>query len=214
MKISRFIAVQLGSPKGIFANLAGFIWNRRNAALNDTVFDLLALRPTDRVLDIGFGGGYLLNRMLTVITDGLIAGVDVSSAMVVYTEKRHPKAIDAGKLEFKCAAVEFLPYPAKYFTKVCSVNSIFYWQNAEQGIHEIKRVLAPGGKLVLCFTSKASIETKAFAKYIQLYKTDEVEHLLSDFEFQDIKAMSFNDNYRQYICVTARSGTCNSSKSN
>jgi ubiquinone/menaquinone biosynthesis C-methylase UbiE len=214
MKISRFIAAQLGKPSGIFAKFTGFIWNRRNAALNDTVFDLLALRPTDRVLDIGFGGGYLFNRMMTVVTDGLIAGVDVSSAMVVYTEKRYQKAIDAGKLEFKCAAVELLPYPAKYFTKVCSVNSIFYWQNTEQGIREIKRVLEPGGKIVLCFTGKASIETKAFAKYIQLFKADEVEQILDKSGFQDIKPMHFSDHYRQYICITARSESCYSSKSN
>jgi len=75
LNISRIIASQLGKPSGIFANFAGLIWNRRNATLNNTVFDLLALRPTDRVLEIGFGGGYLLNRMMTVVNDGLAAGV-------------------------------------------------------------------------------------------------------------------------------------------
>jgi arsenite methyltransferase len=205
MNLSRFIAVQLGNPAGIFGKFAGSLWNRRNIVLNDTVFDLLELLPNDRVLDIGFGGGYLLNRMVTVVTGGLIAGVDISAGMVAYAEKCYQKAVRAGELELKCAAVELLPYPSKYFTKVCSVNSIFYWQNVEQGIHEIKRVLAPRGKIVLCFTSKASIETKAFAKYIQLFNADEVEHILAEFRFQDIKVMSFSDDYRQYFCITARS---------
>jgi len=191
-------------PSGIFANFAGFIWNRRNAALNDTVFDLLALCPTDRVLDIGFGGGYLLNRIMPVVTDGLAAGVDVSAAMVGHAEKRFQKAINAGKLELKCATAEHLPYPDKYFNKVCSTNSIFYWQNAELGFREIKRVLKPGGKIMLCFTNKTSLEAKSFAKHIRLFEAEAVEQILGKFGFQDIKTSSFSDNHRQYCCITAR----------
>jgi hypothetical protein len=33
------------------------LWNRRNTVLNDAAFDGLALRPHDRVLELGFGGG-------------------------------------------------------------------------------------------------------------------------------------------------------------
>jgi arsenite methyltransferase len=207
MNFPRIIAAQLGRPTGIFAKFAGIIWNRRNAALNDIVFDLLTLRPIDSVLDIGFGGGYLINRLLPVITDGQIAGVDISSAVVALAEKRYQKAIEAGKLEIKCAAVEQLPYHAKYFTKVCSVNSIFYWQNAEQGIREIKRVLKPGGIFVLCFTSKPSIEKKDFAKYIQLFEADEIEHLLDKHGFKDVESIPFSDNHRQFFCIIARSGS-------
>ena len=63
MAISKHLENQLGNPTGIFSTLAAWMWNRRNAALNDTVLELLALEPTDRVLDIDFGGGYLLDRM-------------------------------------------------------------------------------------------------------------------------------------------------------
>jgi len=81
----------------------------------------------------------------------------------------------------------------------------FTGKNAKLGICEIRRVLEPGGKIVLCFTSKTSIETKKFAKHIQLFEADEIEHTLNEFGFQDIKAITFSDNYRQYICIIARS---------
>lgn len=207
MTMNKLLANQLGNPTGIVGKIAGFLWNRRNAALNDTVLALLALQPGDRVLDIGFGGGYLLNRMSTAVTGGLLAGVDVSPAMVAYAEKRYRKAVSAGNLDLRCAAAESLPYPDGHFTRVCSVNSIFYWQNVELGIHEIRRVLEAGGKVVLCFTCKASIENKGFAKNIHLYEPGEMEQIMAEDGFLDIHTAFFSDRYRQYLCISGEKGS-------
>lgn len=65
MALSRFIAQQLGRPSGIVGKfILGPVWNKRNLALNDVAFDNLALSLHDRVLEVGFGGGYLLGRVL------------------------------------------------------------------------------------------------------------------------------------------------------
>lgn len=204
MTRSKLIAHQLGNPTGIWGIVAGFIWNRRNAALNDTVLDLLALQSADRVLDIGFGGGYLLNRMLKTVTGGLVAGVDISPAMVAASEKRYQKAIRAGKLNLKCAAAEALPYPNQHFTKVCSVNSIFYWPDMAQGMREILRVLMTDGKVVICFTCKTSMEKQSFATNVRLYEAGEVEQIISQCGFKDVKTAFFSDKYRQYIGMTGK----------
>jgi len=204
MSISKLVAIQLGNPTGVFGRLAALIWNRRNAALNDTALKLLVLQPSDRVLEIGFGGGYLLNRMATRVTDGWLAGVDISPAMVANGERRYQTAIRSGRLELKCAAAESLPYPDLYFTKACSINSIFYWQDIEQGLREIWRVLKKEGKVVLCFTDKGSLEKKGFAKEIKLFDGNDIELLLKEIGFQDIEVLSFADRYRQYTSVTAK----------
>jgi hypothetical protein len=60
MTFSKLLAKQLGNPSRISGKLAAIVWNRRNAALNDVVFDVLDLEPSNRVLEIGFGGGYLV----------------------------------------------------------------------------------------------------------------------------------------------------------
>ena len=98
---------------------------------------------------------------------------------------------------------ESLPYPDRHFSKVCSVNSIFYWQDVEQGIGEIKRVLIPAGKVVLCFTCKASMDKKRFAKNLHLFEGGEIERILTGYGFRDIKTAFFSDKYRQYTCITA-----------
>jgi ubiquinone/menaquinone biosynthesis C-methylase UbiE len=204
MTISKLVANQLGNPTGVFGKLAATIWNRRNAALNDTAFELLALQPSDRVLEIGFGGGYLLTRMAMRVTDGWLAGVDSSAAMVAHAEKHFQATIRSGRLELKCAAAESLPYPDQYFTKAGSVNSIFYWQDIKQGLREIFRVLEHDGKVVVCFTDKGSLEKKGFAKEIKLFDGNDIELLLIEIGFQDTEVLFFADRYRQYTGVTAK----------
>ena len=70
---AKLLAQQLGNPSGIVGDLVALLWNKRNAALNDVVFDSLALSADDRVLEVRFGGGYLLSRMSSVVTDGFLA---------------------------------------------------------------------------------------------------------------------------------------------
>jgi ubiquinone/menaquinone biosynthesis C-methylase UbiE len=204
MTFSKFFARQLGNPSGITGRFAAFTWNRRNAALNDAVFDMLALESTDRVLEIGFGGGYLLGRMSAIVTDGLVAGVDISPAMVSHCKKRYQKGIREGHLELKCAAAETLPYPPRKFNKVCSTNSIFYWQDLGRAFSEIERVLRPDGKVVLCFTCKASLAKRNFAGNIRLVEAEEIQALMSDKGFQQIYTTQSTDRYRDFICITGR----------
>ena len=177
MTFDRFIAEQLSNPSGIVGRLAAFLWNRRNASLNDVVFDSLALNSTDRVLEVGFGGGYLLGRMSTIITNGLVVGVDISPAMVAFCERRYHPLIKKGALELRCAQVESLPYPSEYFTKACTVNSIFYWQNVQRALSEFERVLTRDGFVVICFTCKESLENRNFAKHVALYEAEEIEQM-------------------------------------
>ncbi len=204
MTVSKLVAKQLGNPTRKFSKLAAWTWNRRNAALNDTVFELLALEPTDRVLDIGFGGGYLLDRMAKIVTNGCLAGIDKSTAMVADAKKRYLPIIQSGRLELKCAPVEALPYPDQHFNKVCSVNSIFYWQDLEKGFSEMQRVLAKNGKAVVCFTEKGSLETKGFAREIKLFESGDMDEMLKESGFRDTKVLTFVDQYRQYTCITAK----------
>jgi arsenite methyltransferase len=90
MAFARFMARQLARPSGLFGRLClAPLWNRRNSALNDIAFDQLVVRTDDRVIEIGFGGGYLLDRIAQVATDGFLAGVDASQTMAVSAPTGH-----------------------------------------------------------------------------------------------------------------------------
>ncbi len=201
--ISRFTAGQLARPSQLFGRFLGTIWNRRNQALNDAAFDLLALQPDDRVLEIGFGGGYLLERMARVLKHGCLAGVDDSPAMVKYAKKRMKGAGIKLPIDLKRAPAESLPFPEAHFTAVCSVNSIFYWQQIDKGLAEIKRVLSPKGRLVLCFTTWQSLEDKPFARHLTPVEPEDIREKLLRNGFSDVQISRLSDPYRQFVSLHA-----------
>ena len=204
--LAKFVAKQLGHPTGVLGQLIlAPLWNRRNSALNDAAFNSLALCPHDRVLEVGFGGGYLLGRMAAVVTEGFLAGVDVSPAMVAFCQKRFRSLVEAKKLEFKCAPAKALPYPAGSFTKVCTVNSIFYWENVSQAVSELWRVLEENGMLVMCFTCKTSLEDKSFVQRgLVLYKDDQIGPMMQAAGFRAVSVTRASDRHRQFLCGTGK----------
>jgi ubiquinone/menaquinone biosynthesis C-methylase UbiE len=202
---AKFLARQLGRPSGVWGLVLAPIWNKRNAALNDVAFQALALSPQDRVLEVGFGGGYLLGRMAQVVTAGFLAGADASPSMVAFCAARYRALVSAGILELQCAPAEALPYPAGHFGKACSVNSLFYWQNASQALAELWRVLAEGGLLVLCFTAKHCLEGREFSRHgVALYETEEVHRLVEAAGFGEIRLTPAADKHREFVCLTGR----------
>jgi SAM-dependent methyltransferase len=201
--LSNLLAKQLSRPSEVLGQLLlAPLWNRRNRALNDITLQHLNLQSNDHVLEVGFGGGYLLGKMLPIVTQGSLAGVDISRAMVSFCEKRYRTLIQSKKLELRLAQAEQLPYAADCFTKVCSVNSIFYWSDARYAIGEVWRVLRTEGLLVLCFTSKESLASRSFAKHgLTLYEQNEVVEMMKSAGFRQINVQRARDRYRTFYCI-------------
>ena len=201
---SKLLAKQLSGPSQVWGQLIfAPMWNRRNAALNYLTLMKLDLQADDRVLEIGFGGGYLLGQMLP--SAGSVAGVDVSDAMVDFCGKRYRKFIQSGKLELKKGVAENLPYASGQFTKVCSVNSIFYWQDAKQALQECWRVLRESGQCFLCFTSRESLLTRSFSQHgLTLYEGDDIVRILREVGFDEISIEQAQDQHRVFWCIKGR----------
>jgi arsenite methyltransferase len=204
--LAKAMAGLLAHPTGLPGRLVlAPLWNRRNAALNDAAFDSLALRPCDRVLEVGFGGGYLLGRMATLVTDGFLAGADMSPAMAAFCRRQYRALVEAGKLALVCAGAEALPYPSASFNKVCTVNSIFYWDSAPQALSELRRVLEANGTLVLSFTCKGSIEHRRFARHgITLHDAEEIDTMLELAGFREPSFTRRSDQHRDFWHVIGR----------
>lgn len=202
---SRLLARELAHPSALLGPLVlAPLWNRRNVALNDAAYEALAVGPDDHVLEIGFGGGYLLRRLSSKATLGLVAGVDVSPSMLAYVSHRERKRIAEGRLVLRCAAAEALPFPGDCFSKLCSVNSLFYWDNPSQAFSEMRRVAKSGARLVLCFTDRRSLARKGFARQgLRLYEKGEIKQMLEGTGWHLMAAEARQDKHRQFWCLTA-----------
>jgi len=148
----RFVARQLSHPRGRFGCVIGWLMNRHNANMNAFAFRQLDPKHEDRILEIGFGGGVTLKPLIE--NGAFVAGVDRSHDMVERAKKTWRKAITDGRAEFREGSVEALPFETASFTKVCTVNTIYFWQSLDAGFTHIHRTLSAGGRVAVGFLPK------------------------------------------------------------
>ena len=106
------------------------------------MLELMGLKSTDRVLDVGCGSGWLVRRLAAVLPSGSAMGIDVANEMV---RRAQLAAASVPNASFFQGTAEDIPAPPEFFSKVISVESAYYWHNVQRGLREIHRVLAPGG---------------------------------------------------------------------
>jgi arsenite methyltransferase len=152
---------QLGRPHGALAPLTAALLNRVNRRINRAAVEALAIAPAERVLDVGFGGGVGLALALRT-SAGRVVGIDISSEMVERARARLAGAIGAGRLELMQAGVDAIPAGAGDFDAVYTVNTIYFWPDVAAGLAEIRRVLAPSGRLVVAVYRNALRQASRF----------------------------------------------------
>ena len=148
----RFIAEQLSHPRGLRGWLVRRGMNRGNARSNAFALDQLDLHSTDKVLEIGFGGGVNLQRL--VDRSAYVVGVDRSRDAVSAAERRFAEAKAAGRANFLLADVEALPLADNAFTKAVTVHTVYFWTALDRGFRELHRCLQAEGVLAVGFVPK------------------------------------------------------------
>ncbi len=110
--------------------------------ITEPVVALMNLQPSDRVLDVGCGNGWLSRLVAPLVAQGCVVGIDVSEGMV----RRAREGSDGrGSLTFLTGGVEKIPWESGFFTHAVSIESAYYWPDPAEGLREILRVLAAGG---------------------------------------------------------------------
>lgn len=126
-----------GIPEPTIASFAG----------TGNPFSVGALRPGERVVDVGCGAGIdslIASRM--VGPHGHVVGVDMTPAML---ERARSSAHDMGatNVEFRHGFAEALPVSDAWANVVISNGVMNLFPDKAAGLAEIARVLEPGGRL-------------------------------------------------------------------
>jgi SAM-dependent methyltransferase len=138
-----------GWPRGRVGWLVGHVMALKNGAMNRAALDHLDLQAGDRVLEIGYGPGKTLRQVARRLERGFAAGLDHSEVMARQAARRCRRLIRQGRVEIKCGGVSEIPYAEASFDKVFAVNSFQFWPSPVDDLTEVRRVLRPGGRLVL-----------------------------------------------------------------
>jgi ubiquinone/menaquinone biosynthesis C-methylase UbiE len=207
MGVPEYFADQLRNPSGVFGRVVmSRFFDRSSRAINQLTMRSLTLAPTDRVLEVGFGAGDLIAHMAPVVREGLVAGVDVSPDMVAVGAKRLASLVKSGRVELRCASVEALPYEDGHFTKACTVNTIYFWPEPEVALEELRRVLRPGGTLVIGFSPAEAMRKmpKRLTEHgFTLYEPEEMRRLLEHAGFGGIGMAPGSGPRGEFVCAVA-----------
>lgn len=138
---------QFSRPSGGLGRLVGFVLAMANRKINRWTLTGLEAAPGDQLLEIGFGPGLSIRRSARLADR--VAGIDVSEVMLDQARRRNRAAVAAGRVDLRRGSVEELPWEDGAFDRVYAVNSVQVWPDLDAGLAEVRRVLRPGGRLVL-----------------------------------------------------------------
>ena len=133
-------------PSGFAGRIFGALMNISNAKCFAAAFDRIAPTVNARVLEIGFGTGKLIERLAQATPQGFVAGVDPSALMLETARKRVRGLLHVDVREGDASR---LPWPDGHFDAVAALHCWQFWADPQACLEEIRRVMKPGGKLVI-----------------------------------------------------------------
>src|SRR5262249_59556402 len=129
---------------------------------SEWVLSQLGVAPGDRVLEIGFGPGMDIARVAT--SGASVAGIDHSDVMLRQACRRNADAIRAGRVDLRRGAMPDLPFAGASFDKAYSINSYQFWPHKMRALVELRRVIRPGGRVVLAVQPRNKGATDATSR--------------------------------------------------
>jgi SAM-dependent methyltransferase len=130
----------------VVALLLGDAYHPGGLALTRQLVDLLALTPTEQVLDVASGRG--TTALMLAGDYGLrVEGVDLSAANVALALGAAHAADLAARVVFTTGDAEALPYPDAIFDAVVCECAFCTFPDKPTAAAELARVLRPGGRV-------------------------------------------------------------------
>ena len=171
------------------------LWQRLPADLEPPSLGLRSrflrgeVRAGDRALDVGCGTGEFTAALAQA---GAVAvGVEVADAAIERARARHPG------LDFRLVPIDGpLPFKDNSFDLVWASEVIEHVADSARWLSEVRRVLAPAGRLLMTTPSHGRLRVAVFGMerfseplgdHLHLYTKESLRELLDEFGFSEIR---------------------------
>lgn len=180
----------------VYDRVNPYIWNE---AMRSRALDMLDIDDHDTVLDVGCGTGFGTEGLLEFSEN--VYGLDQS---VHQLEKARAK-LDGTSVVFTRGDAERLPYRDDRFDVIWSSGSIEYWPNPVRALEEFRRVVKPGGQVLVVGPNYPPWPViQQFMDTIMLfYDEDEAQRMFEAAGFDDIRHQAMGpDHFGDLALVT------------
>ena len=177
--------------------------NRGNRRINVRAVELLQPGRDERVLDLGFGGGLGLDLLLDRTNH--VVGVDRAADMVAAARAARADAVASGRLTLLEGDVYALPLADDSVDGIVTVNTVYFWPDLPSAFSELRRVLAPEGRLVIGIRDGA-VMNNVDRTIFTVRTPAELQAELEQADFHAVRVESPDDHPVHFLVVQAGSG--------
>jgi len=203
---------QCRKPSGLFGRFVLWDMNRHHSKLTDWGLSHVSIKQTDRILDVGCGGGRTINKLAAMASEGKVFGIDYSEDSVAAGRRTNARWIDIGRVEIEQGSVSQLPFADDSFDLVTAIETHLFWPDLPNDFRKIFRVLKPGGTLLIVAEiyrggkHLEGVRKKIFEKHLaanmNLLTPDEHRGLFTNAGFSDVQVLE--ELNKGWICAVGK----------
>lgn len=188
-KLTEYIGGQFGNPRGVVGFICCKCMNVINRKMYKKTVALLGLNEGQKLLDIGYGNGFLL-RLADKAFGCRLYGIDISEDMKELALKRNKRALRDERLCLEVGDCCNLQFEEDFFDAVSSINTVYFWSDTVKGLREIRRCLVPGGIFInAVYTKEWLSRTKMADKGFKKFDAEELVALGKQAGFENIQVV-------------------------
>ena len=205
--VKNLMKTQFAKPEGKAGEFFTLAMNVFNFKLYNAVYNFVPKQPNARILDVGYGNGDMLKRLDEKL-DAVFYGIDISEDMKVLATKANARAVATDKMMLSVGSVDEMPYEDSFFDCVYTINTVYFWQDADKAMSEIVRTLKVGGRFICAFYSKAYFERSEKYKFEgeTYYTTGELKALAQKYGLENVKVKVVDEKKFMYCLIGEKRG--------
>ncbi|MBO5164591.1 MAG: class I SAM-dependent methyltransferase [Ruminococcus sp.] len=162
-RFSDYLASQCGNPRGAIGKTMTWAMNRVNGFMYNGIVKNLYLSEDTKILDIGFGNGYL-ESLIYRKAKCSVYGIDISDDMVKAASEKNKNGIKNGDIHLSVGDCCDLAFENRSFDIVTTMNTIYFWNDTLRGLQEIYRVLNDTGIFYNAVLTKEGLDKMFYTK--------------------------------------------------
>lgn len=116
--------------------------------------DTLAVRPADRLLEVGCGHGVAVSLVCERLATGTILAIDRSPKMIAMATHRNREHVQAGRAQLEAVALEDANLGKRRFDKVFAFNVAPFWLDPDAAFGVVRKHLAKDGTFYLFWDAR------------------------------------------------------------